>query len=545
MKSSVKFILITIVVCMFGLLTACGSGGSGKTFSNSSSSVSSIVSSKSSVESSSTSNSTVSSSASSVAGASFCGFSSSPVLIAVASVSRVEAENYDSCVTSFADTSENNSGGEYRQDSVDITTSQATSNNHYVSDMASAEYMEYSLDVEKSGLYTLTYRVLPNADESTAPAVLVLMAADGEQEETEVSLLPAINNEWMSVTRNNVYLHDGLQVLRLKVTKGDASLDYFEFSYTEDAMVTPHLAVAAMGIGINLGNTLDAPSEGAWAPAAQEHYLVAFQEAGFRHVRIPVTWDSHTAQNAPFEITQQRIDRVEQVVDWALAQGYYVILNAHHESWLKNNYTVSNKNRFDAIWRQIAERFKNKSSRLLFEILNEPHGMTTANVNELNSRVLNIIRQTNPTRLVVFAGNDYSGIATLLAVGVPEDNYLIGNFHSYDPWPFAGQCVRSWGSQQDINELGAIYQSAKQWSDQHNVPVMVNEFGVAHYDFTQPQNICNETARLAYLQTHVNLAIQHGLAATVWDDNGSFGIYNREFDSWGSEKDILVGANPQ
>lgn len=287
-----KLVLTAIIFCLISSLTACGGGGSSKA---SISSFSSVV----------------------------CGFSPSPLVIGIG-VSRVEAEDYDSCEISFSDTNENNSGGEYRQDSVDITASQGASNNFYVSEMVSGEYMEYSLNVEKSGLYTLTYRVLPNQDGSKLPAVLVMMTADGEQEETKINILPAVNTEWINIVRNNIYLRDGPQVLRLKVITGNTNLDYFEFSYIEDTMVTPHVAVAAMGIGINLGNTLDAPSEGAWAPSAQEQYFVAFQEAGFRHVRIPVTWDNHTAVNSPYEITQERIDRVEQVVDWALAQGYYI-----------------------------------------------------------------------------------------------------------------------------------------------------------------------------------------------------------------------------
>ena len=78
--------------------------------------------------------------------------------------------------------------------------------------------------------------------------------------------------------------------------------------------------------------------------------------------------------------------------------------------------------------------------------------LTVANVNEINVRVLDIIRRTNPTRLVVFSGNGFTPIDSLLAAAIPdtEDNYLIGNFHAYDPWPFSGQCLRGWGTVKQI-----------------------------------------------------------------------------------------------
>jgi len=131
--------------------------------------------------------------------------------------------------------------------------------------------------------------------------------------------------------------------------------------------ITPQQAIAEMAIGINLGNTLDAPNEGDWALPAQESFIIDFKEAGFNHVRIPVTWHEHTQLEAPYDIDSEFLARVEQIVDWALAQDLYVILNVHHESWLKENYQdQKNKNRLDSIWIKIAAHFKEKSAKLMF-----------------------------------------------------------------------------------------------------------------------------------------------------------------------------------
>ncbi|WP_019026174.1 glycoside hydrolase family 5 protein [Colwellia piezophila] len=312
--------------------------------------------------------------------------------------------------------------------------------------------------------------------------------------------------------------------------------------------INPQQAIAEMAIGINLGNTFDAPNEGDWALHAQEAFIIAFKDAGFNHVRIPVTWHEHTQLEAPYEVDSVFLTRVEEVVDWALAQGLYVTLNAHHESWFKENYQdQKNKNRLDSIWIQIAAHFKEKPAKLMFELLNEPNGMTVEEVNEVNKRLLSIIRNENPNRLAIFSGHGFTPIDSLLETEIPDvqDKFLIGNFHSYDPWEFAGQCQKSWGTNEDKSKLRQIYQRASDWATINQIPVMVNEFGVAKFDFTQPENICDLAERLAYLSHHVSLAKEFGIAATFWDDGGSFSTYDRTNNTWGPEKDILVNLNSE
>lgn len=313
-----------------------------------------------------------------------------------------------------------------------------------------------------------------------------------------------------------------------------------------DSALEPHATVAEMGIGINLGNTLDAyPNEGDWAIPAQERFLEDFREAGFQHIRIPATWDDHTGDTAPYEVTSERMDRAEEIVDWALDQGVYVILNAHHERWIwqGEGLTDAKQARFNAIWTQIAERFSGKSHRLMFEILNEPIGLDAAETNQLKAEVLPIIREHNPERLVVLAGHNYSGVHTLSGIELPEDDFIIANFHSYDPWDFAGECTRSWGTEEDHSELAEVYATAVAWREQTGVAVMLNEFGAAKYDFQNPENVCDLDERLAYLGHHVNLAIENGIPATFWDDGESFSTYDRESGEWGPEKDVLVAPN--
>ncbi|WP_049722659.1 cellulase family glycosylhydrolase [Gilvimarinus polysaccharolyticus] len=510
------------LIASISTLVACGSSGGTQTAPPSTSS--SASSSSSSSVLSSVVSSSVSSSASSSSSSNSSGCAQDVATLIGTNTSRIEAEDYSLC------------------DEQTKTTESGDSLSAGLAISDTGASLSYLVDIQTSGLYTISYQVRASANGS----VWSLTTDNRPLTDSTLELAASDAPMWQEISTTALYLSDGPQTLTLNFAQADTALDYLELRYAEPTQYTPHEAVAQMGIGINLGNTLDAyPNEGDWAPVAQEAHLVAFADAGFNHVRIPATWDNHTATSAPYAVNASRMDRTEQVVDWALAQGYHVVLNAHHEIWLKQDYANAAKRaRFDAIWKQIAERFKNKSARLSFEILNEPNGMTAAQSNDLNPRILNIIRVSNPNRLVVIAGSGFTPINTLADIELPNDSQLIANFHSYDPWPFAGQCVRGWSTSADKAELEKVYQTARDWAQTNGVPVTVNEFGAAHYDHQNPENICAEADRLAYLREHVNLATEYGIAATVWDDNGSFGVYDREQESWGPEKDILVAPNP-
>lgn len=299
------------------------------------------------------------------------------------------------------------------------------------------------------------------------------------------------------------------------------------------AQLTPAEAIAAMGRGINLGNTLEPPLEGDWNNGpAQESYFDAYLEAGFTNIRIPVRWDMHTQEFAPYTVDASWMDRVEEVVDWGLSRGFYITLNGHHEDWLKNDYSSVNRSRYDNIWRQIITRFKDKSDKLLYEIINEPNGLTVQQVDDLNARILGIIRQQEPTRLVIFGGNMYSNAEQLIQAAIPNDDYLIGYYHSYDPWPFAGEANGTWGTPSDYQQMASKFQRARTWSDQEDIPVYVSEFNA--------RIVADYNSRMRWLGEYMGLADFHGFATSAWDDGGMFKILNRNDNTWPEVKDILV-----
>lgn len=146
-------------------------------------------------------------------------------------------------------------------------------------------------------------------------------------------------------------------------------------------------AVKNMGVGWNLGNTLDANGNGVqqglesetyWGqPYTKPELMKMMKEAGFGAIRVPVTWYNH--MDASNKVNAAWMKRVHEVVDYVLDNGMYCILNVHHDTgdgnihWLHASTKTYNsvKGKYEALWQQIAEEFKDYGEKLLFEAYNE------------------------------------------------------------------------------------------------------------------------------------------------------------------------------
>ena len=303
-----------------------------------------------------------------------------------------------------------------------------------------------------------------------------------------------------------------------------------------------------MGLGINLGNTLEAPTEGAWAPKAQQSYFQEFRARNFTNVRIPVQWNHHTATSAPYTVDGSFMDRVEEVVNWSLELGLYTVLNTHHETWLDDQTAFDEQlPRELAIWKQVAARFANHSTELLcFEVFNEPHVMRIDQLNELYSSALPVIRATNPTRIVMIGGLSWYNPSWITAnpeaLHIPDDDpYLALQVHNYDPygytWKVPGHEISSWGSAAQIAAMNSWMDALGAWSKAKNLPVYYGEWGCTHDQDAS-------TGRLVWYEEHRKGIETHGFAAAVWDDDGGYVIFNRTANTWDNGVLAALGKVP-
>jgi endoglucanase len=194
-----------------------------------------------------------------------------------------------------------------------------------------------------------------------------------------------------------------------------------------------------LGRGINLGNALDAPTEGAWGVRLQPHYFKVIREAGFDTVRLPVRWSAHARAEAPYTIDPKFAERVDWAIDQALTNKLNIVVNVHHYEEMDTN-PDQHLPRLIGLWEQIAARYKDRPATVYFELLNEPHDkLTEAKWNAAIPPVLAAARKTNPTRPVIVGPGQWNGIRGLDKLELPPDRNLIVTVHCYDPFQFTHQ----------------------------------------------------------------------------------------------------------
>lgn len=297
--------------------------------------------------------------------------------------------------------------------------------------------------------------------------------------------------------------------------------------------------VARMGHGVNLGNTLEAPREGEWGFKITAEHLDLIRAAGFTSVRIPIRWSAHAAETAPYAIDPAFFARIDQVTGWALERGLIVVIDIHHYEEMATT-PRAHQERFLALWQQIAEHYQDAPPELLFELMNEPNGMLSAALwNELAADGIQVIRQSNPTRNIILGGVSWNAWDQLQYLSLPKDDHLIATFHYYNPFQFTHQGAEwadgsdawlgtTWtGADAEKAEVDAHFDAVSAWSDRHNIPVYLGEFG-AYSKAPQP-------SRITWTSYIARAAEQRGFAWAYWEFGAGFGIYDRDTNRWREE----------
>lgn len=294
-----------------------------------------------------------------------------------------------------------------------------------------------------------------------------------------------------------------------------------------------------LGRGVNLGNALDAPEEGAWGFTLKEEYFQAVKDAGFDSVRIPVRWSAHAMNEPPYTIDPNFFNRVDWAVNCALSRNLPVMLNVHHYLELFSD-PANHKDRFLALWKQIAERYKDYPDTLLLEPLNEPQGkVEVSEWNALLKQAIAVIRKSNPDRTIIAGPARANTIANLKSLEIPKDDRnIIVSIHYYDPLPFTHQGA-SWVTDRDSNAwmgtkwtgndseqkaVTRMFDIAAAWAKQNNRPINLGEFGsYAKADME---------SRARYTRFIADAAIERGFSFHYWQFDSDFAVYDIEKKTW-------------
>lgn len=317
--------------------------------------------------------------------------------------------------------------------------------------------------------------------------------------------------------------------------------------------------VREMGAGWNLGNSLESICiDGSYTgnalelywqnPATTKEMIEEIHNAGFGTIRIPVTWENHMDSQGNMEAVW--LDRVREVVDYAIEDGMYVILDAHHDTWFepfpeKEETAVS---MMEKVWNQIGEAFIGYDNHLLFEGMNEPRCIGTAEEwtggSKETAELVNCLNQTFVDTIRAQGGNNQERYLLVTTYGgsslenalkyfrMPEGEHLIVTVHAYLPYSFAmdeeGETV--W-QEAEVQEIEDTMSHLHTGFVSKGIPVIIGEFGAI--------DKCNTEERLKWLAAYLEAAEKNGISFIWWDEGGPSGetygrfrIFDREQKSW-------------
>lgn len=329
--------------------------------------------------------------------------------------------------------------------------------------------------------------------------------------------------------------------------------------------------------GWNLGNQLESnsdgtPSETAWGnPVITENLIKQVKAQGFKSIRIPVSYLSKIGAGPDYTIDSKWLDRVQEVVDMCIDNGLYAIINVHGDGyysikggWLLCGEPASEqetiKAKYEKVWEQIANRFKNYDDHLVFESMNEvfdgsygtPKPEYYNNINAYNQIFVDTVRKAggnNNSRYLLIPGwntdinfttgdcDTYTMEAKLV---IPNDSRIMISVHYYTPWEF---CVDEgkdtfyqWGD--SVKKFVKRRQSEtlvnRQFDKLYNAfikngyGVVIGEYGANDKTSKDKSN----TIYRAYFAEYVNYAAHQRNIVTVYWDNGyngnhGFGLFDR------------------
>ena len=202
---------------------------------------------------------------------------------------------------------------------------------------------------------------------------------------------------------------------------------------------------------------------------------------GFNSIRVPLHYNLFTLpiQDEPNSGQNTWLDEgfniIDNILDWAKPHKMYVILDLHAAPGGQGRNTDisdydpdkpslwesdQNKSKTVALWKKIAERYKDNEWIGGYDLLNEPNWELPGGVDlkDLYVRITNAIREVDDKHIIIIEGNDYANNFTGLTP--PWDDNLVYSFHKY------------WNST-NADDLDWILPLR----EQHNVPLWMGESG--------------------------------------------------------------------
>ena len=285
------------------------------------------------------------------------------------------------------------------------------------------------------------------------------------------------------------------------------------------------------------------------------------QSLGCDVIRLPINLHAMTG-GAPDYIFDPVFYRfLDSAVSWAEDLHLFLILDNHSFDPSVNTDPgigdVLNK-----VWKQMAEHYKDRSDYIIYEILNEPHGIDDQVWSRIQGDAIKTIRSIDTKHTIIAGPASYNSYNVLKYMTVYDDDNIIYTFHFYDPFVFTHQgaswtdppmvslagvpfpydasrmpacppdlagtwinsALNDYPSQGNTEYVKSLLDIAIDFRKKNNVPLFCGEFGVLDLNCTNDDRVQWYEAVRKYLE-------ENDIAWTTWDYQGGFGLFEKGTDA--------------
>lgn len=442
----------------------------------------------------------------------------------------IEAEDYDlgGSGTAYSDATPTNEGGQYRTDAVDIEV--CTEGGYNVGYTADNEWLEYTVNVTESGNYDFIIR---SASESAGGKLH--LEIDGSAITNSTSLPVTTGwQTWENKLISNIALTQGVHILRIAIEQGGFNLNKItvekhnsgNYLHASGTQIVDGSGANFLIKGIGTGNWMI--QEGYMmqssdvAPTQHEfrdkliatighdrtnqfydkwlanHFrkidVDSMAAWGFNTVRVAMhyLWFTLPIEDEPVAGQNTWLDKgfvmMDSLLKWCGDNNMYLILDMHGTPGGQgknadiSDYDPSkpslwesedNKNKLVALWKKLAERYKNEPWIGGYDMINETNWdfENSGNINgcacnsntpllDMHKRIIDAIRTVDNNHIVFVSGNCWGGNYNGMDALASYDSNLAYTFHKY--WNY--------------NDAGAI-QGMLDKRQTLNVPMWMSESG--------------------------------------------------------------------
>ncbi len=314
--------------------------------------------------------------------------------------------------------------------------------------------------------------------------------------------------------------------------------------------------------GVNFTNWLEyRTAEQIDAQLFTKQDFVNVKKLGCDVVRLPIHFERICEGIADYTIPVKILEILDKVAAWAEELKIYVIFDFHNNTHADSVTSTDVEKVLNPIWKQLAERYKDASEYIVYELMNEPHGIDIELWNEIIFRLFKMVRSIDKKHYIIAGGADWNSLAAMKTLPDFEDDKVIYTFHFYDPHTFTHQGApwahmervinipfpydpermpalpenpteeerqkfETYPEQGTVEAVEAFFDQYVEFSVQRNSPVFCGEFG-CFIPFIKHEE------RVNWYEIVTNRLEERGIARTSWDYYGSFGIYKFDMSQFG------------